>query len=149
MAKSRYNSKADRAMKQRFERSQKKRAEKKRAEAQYEVMNHEPATVSVFDTRSEASWLYNWLLYAVQSPDHRERILLDTMCRISGSRVTRRELQEAFYTAIAEGLDRYPFELVELYPRPEEPDLEFLDPSELHGLLRSFGCENTESTVTT
>lgn len=149
MAKSRYNSKADRAMKQRFDRSQKKRAEKKRAEAQGEVMNHEPAAVSAFDTRAEASWLDNWLLYAVQAPDYRERVLLDTMDRLSGSRVTCREVQEAFYTAIADALDRYPFELVELYPRPEEPDLEVLDPSGLNGLLRSFGCENTESMAMT
>lgn len=112
-------------------------------------MDHEPVTVSVFDTRAEASWLDNWLLYAVQSPDYRKRILLDTMDRLSGSRATCREVQEAFYTAIADALGRYPLELVELYPRPEEPDLEVLDPSELNGLLRSFGCENTESMVTT
>ena len=149
MAKSRYNSKADRAMKQRFERSQKKRAEKKRSEAQGEVMDHEPAAVSAFDTKAEDSWLDSWLLYAVQAPDYRERILPDTMARLSGLRAKYREAQAAFYTAIADALDRYPFELMELYPRPEEPDLEISDPSELNGLLRSFGCENAESMVTT
>lgn len=149
MAKSRYNSKADRAMKQRFERSQKKRAEKKRAEAQDEVMNHEPAAVSAFDTRAEDSWLDSWLLYAAQLHDYRKRTLLDTMDRLSGSRATCREVLAAFYTAIGDALDRSPFELAELYSRPEEPDLEVLDPSGLNGLLRSFGCENTESMAMT
>ena len=149
MAKGRYNSKADRAMKQRFERSQKKRAEKRRAEAQGEVMNHEPAAVSAFDTRVEDSWFDDWLLYAVQSPDYREHILLDTMDRLSGSRVACREVRTAFYAAIADALDRYCLAPLEPYHGSEEPDLEISDPSELNGLLRSFGCENAESMVAT